>query len=413
MIEMPKALYGYPRAIAITEGFALYLLTGAACLALGTSLPQLIEYFNAPLAAVTALGSAFALGRLVTVFFVGLLAEKLGAKFTVGLGLAMLFCFFAGIPLTRSVQAAMAFSVLGGIGMGAQDAACPAIFLRCFPGRYPSALSAGQAFFGIGCFLPSLILGFILKRSLPFFYLYYFMAALCFLMFLILPLMEGTATAAPGEKAAPAAGNGKVSKSPLPLWPLFAAVTVFYCATTNTIGLYATSYAAYRGIAAERAVYILTFYNAGSMAGSLIFAAALRRVRPLNLLCANLAAALLCMTMAHFAKTFISIGTAYFFTGFCIGFLFSILIVMAVALHPGGPSSAGAVTAMVVGSADFTTPLVTGKLVTAMGIPANLWFIRGTLILCLAAALIYRGITAGRAGPAQREAQNRDQNRIF
>lgn len=55
------------KMLAAFEVYALYLLTGAACITIGSSMTQLIAHYGVSLAAVATLGSAFALGRVVTV----------------------------------------------------------------------------------------------------------------------------------------------------------------------------------------------------------------------------------------------------------------------------------------------------------------------------------------------------------
>jgi MFS family permease len=376
----------FRRCAAVAEAFALYLLTGAACLILGSSLPQLILHFDSELAAVAALGSAFAVGRVATVFFMGRLTEKLGAKRMMGMGIFLLLAFFGGIPLTHSVKAAMVFSILGGIGMGVQDTVCPVIFVKAFPVRYPGAISAGQAFFGAGCFMPSLILGFILRKNLSFFHAYRIFEGFCVLMLILWFFMEPDGEGAP--KPAFVSNGGR--RSPRRLWLLFALICVFYCAATNTIGLYTAGYGISLGFPPERAVYLLTMYNTGGMIGSLFFSALMRKIRPVNLLCVNLGAALFFFATLFFSRLFVPLMASYFLAGFGLGVLFSVLVLLAVDLHAGKAGRAGAFTAIVSGGADIITPLVTGALITARGISFNLWFVRGVLVLALTASLLFR-----------------------
>jgi fucose permease len=272
--------------------------------------------------------------------------------------------------------------------MGVQDAACPVIFLKAFPAHYPSAMSAGQAFFGAGCFMPSLALGFILRGDLPFLYVYYLFAGLCIFMLVLWPFMEPE-HGGPAERTKKTGGERPPKLRPF-LWVIFGAICVFYCAATNTIGLYTISYGVSAGIPPERAVYLVTFYNIGGMLGSLIFSAVLRQVKPVNLLCTNLGAVLLCFITIFFIRNFIPLSAVYFLAGLGLGVLFSILVILAVELYSGSAGRAGALVAMICGGADIITPLVTGVLITAGGIAVNLWFIRGALLLALTASLFFR-----------------------
>lgn len=395
------------KAAAAGQAFMMYLLTGASALLVGSSLPQLMAHFSAPLPAVAALGSAYAIGRFVSVFFIGLLTEKLGPKVVLGAGFVLLFGFFTGLTLARGIPAAMACAALGGMGMSTQDAAGPVVLTQVFPRHYPSAMSAGQAFFGAGCFLPPLVMSFVLGAGAPFQWAYYLFAGLCLLTLCTLPLMKLSRAqhivALPGGDEAGAiggAGTGKSARRGL-LWLLFAVFCVCYCAATNTLNLYTATYAASLGIPEGMAVNVLTAFNLGSMLGSLMFAAVLRRVKPSTVLCANLALALACLGFALLARSFATMAAAYFAAGLFLGVLFSIAVTLAVGLAAGRAGKAGAIVAMLSGGADTAAPLVTGALISAAGISAKLWFAAAMVASALAASLLFKGLSGKRSGNVQ------------
>lgn len=373
-------------SVAAAEAFMLYLLTGVSCLMVGSSLPQLMEHFHAELVAVTSLVSAFAAGRIATVFFTGLLTEKLGPRRMVGAGLVLLIVYLGGIPSTRSIPAAMAFAALGGVSMGTQDAACPVILMEVFPNRYASAMSAGQAFFGAGCFLPPLVMGVVLSTGRPFYYAYYVFMGLCLLMLLILPVMK---TRPAPHLAAVAPQHTKEKRPLLPLL-LFGILCICYCAAMNALNMYTASYAAYRGVEQSRAVGVLTAFNLGGMLGSMLFALVLRRIKPIRVLGVNLLAGLCCVGVALFLKHYIALLAALFAAGIFLGVLFSIALTLAVGLTQGRAGRAGAAVAILSGSADIAAPLITGVLVMATDLSAGMWFAFVAIAMALAAALCYR-----------------------
>jgi fucose permease len=156
------------------------------------------------------------------------------------------------------------------------------------------------------------------------------------------------------------------------------------------VDLYTTSYAALRGIDPARAVYVLTAYSAGGMAGSLIFSLILRKVRALTLLRVNLGLALLCLGGLFFAGSFAALWPVFFAAGLFLGAVFGILVILAVELLPENPGRAGALTAMIAGGADIAAPLATGLIVHAAGPAAQPWILRVTAGLALLASLRYR-----------------------
>ena len=165
--------------------FAMYFLTGAACVLVGSSLPQLVEMYGIGLDKVALLGSAYALGRVLTVYITGRMVEKIGPLKVLAIGAALTGAFLLGIPLIINFYAGMLFAVLGGIGMGTQDAVTPVLLSMVFKKNYSSALSGGQTLFGIGTSVTPFLIGIMLSGKLPFYYSYFVLAAVAVLIFIL------------------------------------------------------------------------------------------------------------------------------------------------------------------------------------------------------------------------------------
>ncbi|MEF9969868.1 MAG: MFS transporter [Ruthenibacterium sp.] len=379
------------KVLAAFEVYSLYLLTGAACITIGSSMTQLIDYYHVNLAAIAMLGSAFALGRVVTVSGLGWLVEKVGAKHVLGLGTVCLLAFLIGIPAVHSYPFALVVSVLGGIGMGTQDAAGPVILSTAFPKSYASAMSASQACFGAGCFLPPLCMSIVLAMQLPFYYTYYLFALLGVVMLVILPFVK----LPKNEELAKEGGHAEnplFLRAKIPGWLLYGLAAVAYCAVVNTINLYTSTFAESLGIPAALAVSMLTAYNVGSMIGSLSFIILLRKVKPMNVLWFNTAAALICMSVALWLQNTAVFFVALFLTGFFTGVLFSILITLATGLEPAHAGIVAGLVATLCGCSDTVIPLITGPLVTSFGPIMAYWFVIAMLALTLVAALGFRAL---------------------
>ena len=377
------------KKLAAFEAFSLYLLTGAACIVLGSSMTQLTRHLGVGIAAVAALGSAFGLGRVLTVFLMGHLTERFGAKRILAAGALLLFCFLTVMPLTCSYPLALAVSLLGGIGMGTQDTTCPVILSGVYPQRYASAMSAGQAFFGAGCFLPPLLMSIVLRLELPFGVTYYAFAALALVMLALLPAVRLPEQGAlPPEERLPALRLRSRALG----YALFSVICVCYCAIINTVNLYTASVAQQMGVPAAGAVLLLTVYNVGSMAGSLLFIGILRRARPATVLWCNTLAALCCVALAVRLRSAAVFFVALFFAGAFLGVLFSILITLSTGMNPDHAGLAGALVAVLGGGSDTVTPLITGRLVTAFGPGAAYAYVLLMLALTLAGAVGFRAL---------------------
>ena len=166
--------------------------------------------------------------------------------------------------MTTNYSVALAASVLGGIGFSTQDACSPVILSGAFPTGYASAMSAGEAFFGAGCFLPPLLMSILLPLGLPFYSVYYLFAGLAVVLLLVLPFAEVPDTKQLAQEGGHAA-NPLFLRAQLPGWLLLALFAVTYCAVPNTVNLYTTTFAASIGIPEAVGGLLLTAYNVGSM----------------------------------------------------------------------------------------------------------------------------------------------------
>lgn len=392
--------------VATFQALALYLLTGAACILVGSSMSHLMVHFDASLAQVAAIQSAYALGRMSTVFLTGWITERCGVRVSLLLGTGLLLAFLAGIPLTHNYLAGLALAFLGGAGMGSQDAACPVILSAVYPRSYASMLSAGQALFGAGCFLPPLIMSLALAAGLPFYVSYYAFAALALAMLLTLPFMRLPEMGRLATEGGHTAHAIRLRVRWLGL-ALFAVICFAYSAVVNTINLYTATFSEGLALPAAVAGNLLTVYNLASMIGSLCFTAVLRRVRPLTVLIVNcviaLAALGLMVWLQRPAVFFLGLAVA----GFFLGVLFSVIVTLATGLKPSHASLAAAAVAVVSGGSDTVNPLVTGPLFSALGMDAAYPYTMAVLALTLAAALGF-GALARPARPLPRASEPTD-----
>lgn len=370
---------------------ALYLLTGAACILVGSSMSYLMLHFNATLAQVAAIQSVYALGRMMTVFVTGWITERFGVKRSLFIGVSLLFVFLTGIPLTHSYKFGLVLAFLGGAGMGAQDTACPVILSAVYPNSYASMLSAGQALFGAGCFLPPLMMSLSIALNLPFYVSYYIFGGLALVMLLALPFLRLPEMRHLGTDGGHVAHAMHLRCRWLGL-AAFVVISFAYSAIVNTINLYTATFSEGLVLPPAIAANLLTVFNLSSMVGSLCFTVILRRVRPIMVLivncCIALAALLVAVTLHNAIVYFICLAAA----GFVLGVLFSVIITLATGLYPAHASLATAGVAVVSGASDTINPLVTGNLFTRTGIEMAYPYAIVVVIITLLAALLFHAL---------------------
>ena len=346
--------------------FAMYFLTGAACIVVGSSLPHLVKLYDMDLEKVVLLGSAYAMGRLSTVYFTGRMVEKSDQMKVLAGGVLMVAAFLFGIPTIVNYYAGMCFAFLGGVGMGAQDTVCPLLLSMVAKENYAGSLSAGQALFGLGSFATPFLVGLLLSNSLPFYYAYYILLVVPIVMLVIIPFvkLDGKGT-----------GQGQEENvKPLYVkraWIAYTAMFVVcaaYSAVVNTLGLYISSFAEGIGISPATSAFMLTVYNVGCVCGSFLFVIILKKVSVQFVLLGNFvlagAALLLSMVINRVEIYFI----CFFVAGFFLGVLFSVIVTIATRIGYKRISVASSLVATASGASDILTPIVTGMVVSALGI---------------------------------------------
>lgn len=381
---------------AAFEALALYLLTGAACILVGSSMTHLMDHFGVSLAQVAAIQSAYALGRMSTVFLTGWITERFGVRTSLLLGTALLLAFLGGIPLTHNYFVGLALAFLGGAGMGSQDAACPVILSAVYPNSYASMLSAGQALFGAGCFLPPLIMSVALAADLPFYVSYYAFAVLALVMLLVLPFMKLPEMSHLATEGGHTAHAIRLRVRWLG-FALFAVICFAYSAVVNTINLYTATFAEGLDLPAALAANLLTVYNLASMIGSLCFTAILRRTPPIKVLIGNCVIALIALGVAVWLQHPVGFFAGLAVAGFFLGVLFSVIVTLATGLKPSHASLAAAAVAVVSGASDTANPLITGPLLTTLGMGMAYPYTMLVLAITLAASLGFAALARPRS----------------
>lgn len=366
--------------------FAMYFLTGAACLLVGSSLPHLVKMYGISLDKVVLLGSAYAFGRVSTVYITGNLVEKKGPMKVLAGGVILVAIFFIGMSTWQNYYLGLVFAFLGGAGMGAQDTVCPVLLSVAYKKNYEGALSAGQALFGLGCFVTPFLVGVMLSLKQPFYYSYYLLLIVPIIMLIMIPFTKidiEEKTGTQEESVQPL-----YVKHKLLAYGSILVVCGAYCAVVNAIGLYTSSYAESLGISSANSVFILTVYNIGAVIGAFSFVLILKRVKAQVVLIINNVISLLAMLSVLLIRNMVVYFIGLFVAGFFLGVLFSVIVAIATRIGYQRIGIASALVATVAGASDILTPMITGTLVGFFGIASSYYYVIAMIIITLIATMV-------------------------
>ena len=114
--------------------FAMYFITGASVIVVGCSLPHLMARYGKEVSQVVMLGSAFALGRVLTAYQLGKMIQKHGPLKVLVLGVSCLTLFILGLTFIPNYYVGLVCAFLGGVGLCVCLLVCVCVGMCvCFP----------------------------------------------------------------------------------------------------------------------------------------------------------------------------------------------------------------------------------------------------------------------------------------
>ncbi len=149
-------------------------------------------------------------------------------------------------------------------------------------------------------------------------------------------------------------------------------VCAAYSAVVNTLGLYISSFAEGIGISPAISAFMLTVYNIGCVCGSFLFVVVLKKVSVQLVLLGNFVlsgVALLISMMVNRVETY---------------FICFVIVTIATRIGYKRISVASSLVATASGASDIFTPIVTGIVVSALGIHVSI----GYAILMIAISIL-------------------------
>lgn len=272
---------------AAVLSYACMVLLGAIITIINATLSQLSHALNTPVNRVSILISCIGLGRLVIQVLCGALSDRMGRKRLAFLGGVIVIGFFLTLPHTRNFAAVIALCVMGGIGYGMINTTMLALLFDCFGpvGKGPLAQSYVQTLYGFGGIVIPMGASLLLESGLNWTYLYYGCAAYTAILIVCMCRIQFPA---PFKRPANQQANPAWQPS-LKREGLLLCAMVFFLYGAQTIGLtWVPSLAAERtGMTTAQSVRILSLYNLGAVAASVVIARLLNRHSPLRYLTIN------------------------------------------------------------------------------------------------------------------------------
>jgi fucose permease len=255
--------------------FAMFAMTTDS---VGTIIPSVVEEFRLGLTAAGSFHYASMSGIGMAAILLGFLADRIGRKATILLGLALFGVTSALFAAGNSFGLFVVLLFVSGLGIGIFKSGALALIgdISSSTRQHAANMNLVEGFFGVGAIVGPALVTVLLQGGLSWKWLYLIAAALCALLVAGTALAPFPRSAAPAEHKADPRDALRMLRDPHALF--FAALLVLYVAAEAAVYVWAPTYfAGYEGPAVGLAAFSVSVFFALRAAGRFLGAWLLSR----------------------------------------------------------------------------------------------------------------------------------------
>lgn len=174
-------------------GFHLYLnyfVHGMAIVILAQNMVPLGQQWNVSVSRVAMVISLLGIGRLIVLYFSGVLSDKFGRRIFVKLGIWTYIPFFIGIVLSPNVYVAYFCGIIAGMANSFMDSGTYPALMELFPTRAASANVFIKAFISAGELLLPILVTIVETNKIWYGTTFIFCAVILFINFFFISRLE-------------------------------------------------------------------------------------------------------------------------------------------------------------------------------------------------------------------------------
>ncbi|WP_040308710.1 MFS transporter [Asticcacaulis biprosthecium] len=281
--------------------YLMFMMFAMTTDAVGVIIPEVIRQYGLTMTQAGAFHYATMAGIALAGLGLGFLADQMGRKWTIILGLSLFalnsflfavgddFLFFAGLLFVSGLAIGIfktgALALIGDISTSTES--------------HTRVMNAVEGFFGVGAILGPLIVAQLLITGASWKWLYVIAGALCTLLILTAFLVRYPARQARSEPGVNVSGLLALMKDPFAL--SFSGLAMLYVGVETAIYVWMpTLLAGYKGPAVWLAVYALSIFFVLRAAGRFVGAWMLARLAWTQVLLVSSGAILICFVAALF-----------------------------------------------------------------------------------------------------------------
>lgn len=385
--------------------YLAYFVHGMGVIILSQNITYLTAQLHTDAAGIGYVISAMGIGRLIVLYFSGVLSDKFGRRPFVMLGIVVYILFFIGILFAPSVQVAFAFALLAGVANSFMDAGTYPALMESFPSAPGTATILLKAFISSGQFLLPIVMGFIITNDMYYGYSFFIPIAIMVIILLALTRMKF-----PDEVAKAASAQGAAAPETALPYKFIAkpkmaiegvALTIIGFTSTITflvVQIWMPTYGQLvGGMVKASSLQLISYYSVGSLLSVFITSYLVKgRVRPISVVVVYPLVSLITIAVIYMNPTPTVITAGAFFIGFfAAGGVLQLALTSMVELFPTKKGSITGIIYTASAIASFVGPAAAGAL--AKTNPANIMLFDGGVtavgvVLAIVAYLRYNKV---------------------
>ncbi|MDK8642039.1 MFS transporter [Niallia taxi] len=363
----------------IKSSFGMYMnyfMLGMINIIIASNMDNLSERYAVTVGQISLLVSAIGIGKLIALFFVGRLSDKLGRKPVIITANLLYLVFLIGVPTTTNYVVAFIFAISAGIANSLLDSGTYPALTESFPKKASSASVLVKASVSIGATLLPFIMAILVANHIFWGWTFFGLGVLYLLTGIYLIFMPF-----PNHKNITKADG--VAETVFKVQPKFAgegiAVILLGFTSTALFVVWQTWLPQlgkqFIGLDSSQAVQLLSYFSIGALVSVLLLAVVLDKfISPIMVAIVYPIGAFISMLGLFMVNSYGIVLVCTFLMGLFTSGILQLALSIMMKLFPKNKATASSYVNIASSASFILVPIITSSLVGSAGISMTLVF---------------------------------------
>ncbi|MGG0738591.1 MFS transporter [Niallia taxi] len=363
----------------IKSSFGMYMnyfMLGMINIIIASNMDNLSERYAVTVGQISLLVSAIGIGKLIALFFVGRLSDKLGRKPVIITANFLYLVFLIGVPTTTNYVVAFIFAISAGIANSLLDSGTYPALTESFPKKASSASVLVKASVSIGATLLPFIMAILVANHIFWGWTFFGLGVLYLLTGIYLIFMPF-----PNHKNITKADG--VAETVFKVQPKFAgegiAVILLGFTSTALFVVWQTWLPQlgkqFIGLDSSQAVQLLSYFSIGALVSVLLLAVVLDKfISPIMVAIVYPIGAFISMLGLFMVNSYGIVLVCTFLMGLFTSGILQLALSIMMKLFPKNKATASSYVNIASSASFILVPIITSSLVGSAGISMTLVF---------------------------------------